>query len=79
MTLTENVNLSVNQTLSRTFITSLTTFIVVFVLWLFGGPEIQDFVWVMMLGVVLGTYSSVFLASPMVEFLLRRKNAKGVK
>ena len=78
-TLTENVNLSVNQTLSRTFITSVTTFIVVFVLWLFGGPEIQDFVWVMMLGVLLGTYSSVFLASPMVEFLLRRKNAKGVK
>ncbi len=70
------VNLSINQTLSRTLITSLTTFIVVFVMWLFGGPEISDFVFVMMWGIILGTYSSVCLSAPFVEWQLRRKAAK---
>ena len=70
------VNLSVNQTLSRTLITSLTTFIVVFIMWLFGGPEISDFVFVMMWGIILGTYSSVCLSAPFVEWQLRRKAAK---
>ena len=67
----EYVDLSVNQTLSRTLITSVTTFIVVFILFLFGGVAINDFVFIMMLGVVLGTYSSIFLAAPTVAFLRR--------
>ena len=71
----EYVDLSVNQTLSRTLITSVTTFIVVFILFLFGGVAINDFVFIMMLGVVLGTYSSIFLAAPTVAFL-RRKGAR---
>ena len=71
------VNLSINQTISRTLITSLTTFIVVFIMWLFGGPEISDFVFVMMWGIILGTYSSVFLSGPFVAWQMRRKHAKG--
>jgi preprotein translocase SecF subunit len=70
------VNLSINQTISRTLITSLTTFIVVFIMWLFGGPEISDFVFVMMWGIILGTYSSVCLSGPFVAWRLSRKSAK---
>ena len=62
----EIAEMSINQTLSRTIITSITTFIVVFILFVAGGTAINDFVFIMMLGVVLGTYSSVFLAAPMV-------------
>ena len=75
-TMAEIVNLSVNQTLSRTLITSLTTFIVVFIMWLFGGPEISDFVFVMMWGIILGTFSSVFLSGPFVAWRAARKAAK---
>ncbi len=60
----EIVNASINQTLSRTTITSVTTFIVVFILLLGGGAAINDFVLIMMLGVVLGTFSSIFIAAP---------------
>lgn len=65
----ENVNLSINQTLNRTMLTSLTTFIVVFVLFLGAGVAINDFVLIMMLGIIVGTYSSVFLAGPMVALM----------
>ena len=75
----DNVNLSINQTLSRTLITTLTTFIVVFVLWIAGGPDLQEFTMVMMLGVLLGTYSSICLAGPMVNTFIRFKAKKGVK
>ena len=75
----ENVNLSINQTLSRTLITTLTTFIVVFILWIAGGPDLHEFTMVMMLGVLLGTYSSVCLAGPMVNFMLERKAKKGAR
>ena len=68
----EIAELSINQTLSRTIITSITTFIVVFILFVAGSVAINDFVFIMMLGVVLGTYSSVFLAAPTVVFLRRR-------
>ncbi len=62
----ETVNASINQCLSRTLITSITTFIVVFVLYLGGGVAINDFVLIMMLGVILGTYSSIFIAAPLL-------------
>lgn len=71
----DTVDLSINQTLSRTLITSVTTFIVVFILFLFGGVAINDFVLIMMLGVVLGTYSSIFLAAPTVAFMRRKEGA----
>jgi len=62
----ENINLSLNQTLNRTILTSLTTFIVVLILFIGGGVAINDFVLIMMLGIVIGTYSSIFIASPIV-------------
>ena len=68
----EIAELSINQTLSRTIITSVTTFIVVFILFVAGGAAINDFVFIMMLGVILGTYSSVFLAAPTVAQLRSR-------
>ncbi len=68
----EIINLSINHTLSRTILTSFTVFLVVFILFLFGGIAINDFVLVMMLGVVIGTYSSVFIASPIIAVWHRK-------
>ena len=67
-TFTETANMSLNQTLSRTLITSWTTFIVVFMLYIGGGVAINDFVLIMMLGVIFGTYSSMFVAAPLVSY-----------
>jgi len=60
------MNRSINQCLSRTIITSVTTFFVVFILFLFGGEVIKGFAFTMLVGVVIGTYSSVFVASPLI-------------
>lgn len=60
------VNISLNQTLSRTIITSLTTLIVVIVLFIFGGEVIHDFSFALIVGIGIGTYSSIFVASPIV-------------
>lgn len=74
------VNHSINETLSRTVITSLTTFVVVLTLYLFGGTVINDFAFALMIGVVVGTYSSIFIASPiLVEHFIRRQNRKGIR
>jgi SecD/SecF fusion protein len=62
------VNGSINQTLSRTLLTSTTTFIVVFILFLFGGRIIKGFSFALLVGVVVGTYSSIFIASPVLVF-----------
>ncbi len=64
--LREVINVSINQTLSRTILTSFTVFLVVLALYLFGGTVINDFAFVLLVGVVFGTYSSVFIASPLV-------------
>ncbi len=67
------VNISVNETLSRTIITSLTTLLVVLSLVLFGGEVIKDFAITLLVGVLVGTYSSIFIASPvLVEWQARR-------
>lgn len=60
------INKSINESLSRTIITSLTTFMVVFILWLTGGEVIRYFAFGMMVGILIGTYSSMFVASPIV-------------
>lgn len=60
------VNRSINETLSRTIITSLTTLLVVVSLYLFGGSVINDFAFVLLIGVVVGTYSSIFVAAPIL-------------
>ncbi|HOK07297.1 MAG TPA: protein translocase subunit SecF [Syntrophales bacterium] len=60
------INESVNQTLSRTILTSLTVILVVVVLFFFGGAVIHDFAFALLVGVTVGTYSSIFIASPLV-------------
>lgn len=62
----EVVNSSINETLSRTIITSLTTIMVVLCLALFGGPVLLDFSLALLIGVAVGTYSSIFIASPIL-------------
>lgn len=60
------INKSINETLSRTILTSLTTLVVVLSLFLFGGGIIHDFAFAMIIGVLIGTYSSIFVASPIL-------------
>ena len=67
------VNVSVNQTLSRTIITSGTTFVSVLALYLFGGEVLRGFAFTMLVGVVSGTYSTVFIASSIAIVLTKRK------
>ncbi len=60
------INLALNETLTRTILTSLTTFMVAFVMYLWGGAGIEDFFFAICLGVIVGTYSSLFVAAPTV-------------
>jgi len=60
------INASINEVLSRTIITSMTVFLVVTVLFFMGGEVLRDFALALMLGVIIGTYSSIFVASPIV-------------
>ncbi|NIP86881.1 MAG: protein translocase subunit SecD [Planctomycetales bacterium] len=70
--LTESIiNTSINQTLSRTVLTSVTTLIVVVILYIFGGPGIHGFAFALVVGVVVGTYSSIFVASPVLLWMSR--------
>ena len=60
------VNKSINQTLSRTLLTSLTTLFVVSMFFLWGEGTLKDFALILIIGIILGTYSSIFLAAPIV-------------
>jgi len=60
------INDSVNQTLSRTVLASLTTWIVVVILYIFGGPGVKLFAFVMVVGVIVGTYSSIYISAPLL-------------
>lgn len=60
------INISINESLSRTIVTSLTTLIVVLFLYFMGGEVIHDFAFALMVGVVVGTYSSIYVASPVL-------------
>jgi preprotein translocase subunit SecF len=64
--LAETINESVTRTLARTTLTSLTTFFVVFTLFMFGGEIIHAFAFTLLVGVIVGTYSSIFVASPIL-------------
>jgi len=71
------VNTSLNQSLTRTIITSLTTLIVVLILYFFGGSVIHNFAFALIIGVIIGTYSSIFVASPIViDWELRSQEKK---
>ena len=69
----EVVNEGINQTLSRTILTSLTVFLVLIPLFLFGGSVIHDFAFTLIVGAIVGTYSSVFIASAFVIYWRERK------
>ena len=66
------VNESINKTISRTLITSMTTFIVVLVLFLFGGPSLSGFSFALLVGIIVGTYSSIFVATPVFVDLFKK-------
>ncbi|MFO1064424.1 MAG: protein translocase subunit SecD [Pirellulales bacterium] len=67
------VNVSVNQTLSRTLLTSSTTLLTIALLYFFGGEGIHGFTFALFVGIVVGTYSSIFIASPVLLWLANRQ------
>lgn len=69
MGLNELLNLSINETLSRTILTGTTTIMVLIVLYLFGGEVIRNFSFAMLFGVLVGTYSSIFISAPILDYL----------
>jgi SecD/SecF fusion protein len=69
------INRSINQTLSRTILTSLTTLIAVVILYTLGGQGIHAFAFALIVGVIVGTYSSIFVASPVLLWMSRRAQA----
>ena len=77
MTYAQIINNSINSNLNRTLLTSITTALAVLMLLIFGGASIYDFTLLMFLGVVIGTYSSVFIASPIVA--LWHKKIAGIR
>ncbi len=73
------VDMSVNQTLSRTLMTSLTTLLPVLALFFFGGSVLHDFSLVLLIGIGFGTYSSIFILAPMVVWFQNRQGNRPVK
>jgi len=72
----ELINGALNSTLSRTINTSLTTFCVLLIIFIFGGEVIRGFMFALMVGVVVGTYSSLFVASPIMLDTIKKKEEK---
>jgi len=75
---TKIINLSLNEVLSRTVMTGISTLMTVGAIWLLGGGTIEDFAFLLFIGILLGTYSSIFVASPLVVYtdkLFRRRAA----
>ncbi|MGI6400681.1 MAG: protein translocase subunit SecD [Thermoguttaceae bacterium] len=72
----EIINDATNQVFSRTILTSLTTTLAVFVLYVFGGAGIHTFAFAMLVGVLVGTYSSVVICAPFLYWLLQRRRSK---
>ncbi len=72
----ENVNRSINETLSRTLLTSISTLLVTVALMIWGGGVIEDFAFTMTIGIVVGTYSSIFIAAPILILLTNYQDKK---
>ena len=68
LNINETANLSINETLSRTVITSFTTLLALFSIYILGGEILRGFAFAMILGVLIGTYSSIFVAAPVLKF-----------
>jgi preprotein translocase subunit SecF len=77
MEINELLNLSINETLSRTVLTGVTTIAVLVALYFFGGEVIRNFTFAMLFGVLIGTYSSIFIAAPVLDYLGVRREAVG--
>src|SRR5699024_3983112 len=71
----QTINLSINNTMSRTLITSGTTLLVVLVLFLFGGAVLKGFSFALLVGIVVGTYSSIYIATPVVIDLTKKERS----
>ncbi len=69
LSIEQAVNRAINETLGRTVLTSLCTFFTVLALWVFGGKVIEDFAFTLMVGIVVGAYSSIFIASSLVIYM----------
>jgi len=69
----ETFNTAINQTISRTVMTSLTTLLVILILFIFGGEVLRGFSFALLVGILVGTYSSIFIATPVVLDLAKRK------
>ncbi len=76
---TDVINMAVNSTVSRTIITSVTTMLVVLTLFLFGGTSIKGFAFALVIGIIVGTYSSIFVATPIVHDFTGELVAKDTK
>ncbi len=77
MDLDELLNLSINETLSRTILTGVTTLVVLIALYLFGGEVIRNFSFAMLFGIIVGTYSSIFIAAPLLGYLGVKRDWSG--
>ncbi|MEZ4923391.1 MAG: protein translocase subunit SecDF [Crocinitomicaceae bacterium] len=75
----EVINLALNSTLSRTINTSVSTFIVLLIIFIFGGDAIKGFTFALMIGIVVGTYSSLFIATPAVIDFTKKDSSKEAK
>lgn len=78
MPLKDVMNFSINQTLSRTILTGGTTLLTLIALWIFGGEVIRGFVYALIFGILIGTFSSIYVASPVLLYMnLRRETVTG--
>lgn len=77
MDLTELLNRSINETLSRTILTGISTIVVLVALFFLGGEVIRNFVFAMLFGVLIGTYSSIFISAPILDYLGVRRDWSG--
>lgn len=79
LTIEQAVNRAINETLGRTILTSLCTFFTVFSLWLLGGKVIEDFAFTLMVGIIVGTYSSIFVASSLVVLITHYHDERALR
>ena len=73
------VNLSINTTLSRTLNTSLTMILVLLIMFIFGGESIRGFIFAMLIGIIIGTYSSLFIATPVLVDTMSKKDIEDIE
>jgi SecD/SecF fusion protein len=78
-TFAEIVNQSINTTMSRTINTSLTMIVVLLIMFVFGGESIRGFIFAMLVGIIVGTYSSLFIATPVLVDTISKEDKNKVE